>query len=180
MNGRAWGVGLLCVAATLCGGCFRVARQGLSEIVGARGELLAVRELGSDVREQVRRLRFEPATTTLTAALCPPKLLAAIDEGYAREAADWAEDYGGSGTRTLRVATDILFYEEKGLLDSAELLARVKVYDSGSLAGDTLVRVTSSSFRAGGKHALGRALAHTVVKMFRKTRRAPTSQPQDS
>jgi hypothetical protein len=145
----------------------RAAKQGLHEVIGARGELLVVAPLADSVKTGAGRLTFEPATTTLSEPLCPRAFLTALDEAYAQVAADLGEAYSDAHPE-LRITTDVQFFEEKGLLDAAQVLVRVKVYNGASSSADVLVRVVSESFRAGGKRALADEVAKTLAKMLRR------------
>lgn len=156
-----------CVVALAPSGCMRAAKQGLNEVIGAKGELLVVAPLSDATKNGAGSLRFEAATTTLTEALCPRAFLTALDSAYAKLAENLGEAYT-SGPPELRITTDVQFFEKKGLLDAAEALARLKVYSGGSQAADVLVRVVSESFRAGGPDALAKELAKTVGKMLQR------------
>jgi len=150
-------------------GCMTAAKTALHELRGAHAELLLV---STPLRQQVaacNRLDFTPATTTLGAKLCPPKVLRAFDRNTRdlRKNEKIAAAFSG-GEPTLRVDSEIYYYQEKGLLGGAQLLVHVKMHGGDQLLVDALVVAESKAFREGGSSALSEAGVKAIGKFLRK------------
>ncbi len=155
------------------GGCMTAAKAALHEVRGAHAELLFV---SSTLREQVAAFNdvdFAPATTTLGGRLCSPKVLSAFDRNThdLRQSEKFAAAFPG-GEPTLRVDSEVYYYQEKGLLSGALLLVRVKMHGGGQLLTDALVKVESKSFREGDSSALTEAGVEAIGKFLRKQKNA--------
>lgn len=157
---------LMACAAAACG-CTTAAKQALYELRGARGKLIWVSAPHTERLGRVRGLRFEPATTSIGDRLCPPAFRAAFDRRVAERLAALGEIYPG-GAPVLRIESDVLYFQKKGLLSEAQALTRVRMHDDIGLLADGIVRVESRSFRAGDEEDLAEETADTIVRFLRR------------
>lgn len=149
-------------------GCMRAAKQGLSEILGAQGEEILLIDLDRARLANCKSVRFDPVTTTLTERVCPRRLLSEYDQAYADRTRELSEAGFTGGEPALRVSTEVLYFEEKGLLGEAQLLARVKMYEAGRMIGDLLAKTVSESFRDSGVAAMTEENTKVVRRLFLK------------
>ncbi|RMF72585.1 MAG: hypothetical protein D6744_16680 [Planctomycetota bacterium] len=161
---------VVCVSAAPLSGCMRAAKQGISEILGAQGEAVWLVDLDAAAVAQCNSVRFDPVTTTLTERICPRRLLDAYDQAYAERMGELEEAGFSGGEPALRVSTDVLYFEEKGLLGEALLLSRVRLREASGLAGDLIVKTVSESFREAGADALAEESAKVVRRALVKAR----------
>jgi len=166
------------VLLTPATGCTTLAKQGLQEVLGAQAKVILVNEVNPETLRNYRDVRFEPATTTLSPRVCPPEVLEYADAAYAELREDLRDLYGG-GEPALRVTTDLLYFQKKGLLGAAELLARVRMFDSDRLVVDALVRTVSKSFRKGGAKALARESVEAVGRFLSQARKEQRDEEDD-
>ena len=158
------------VAVGLCAtGCTTVAKQAFHELRGAQADVHLNQCVARDALARCQSVRFAPATTTLNSKLCPPTVIRAYDRRVTRQLSTLGEFYPG-GAPELQVNTDLQFFQAKGLLSGALLLARVKMYTDGTMVADTVVITESKSFREGGGVALGETAAEAIVKWLLRQR----------
>ncbi len=158
-------------------GCFTVAKQAFSEVRGAQGEMLPIREMSAAALARYRSVEFTPATTTVGSRICPPELLRAYDRSANQVASRLKRSYAG-GEPSLKIDSDVLYFQGKGLLSGALLLARVRMRAGDELVGDALVKTESNSFRAGGEGDLAQASLDAVAWFLEKPQR--TAPPRDA
>lgn len=167
MNGRtAWmGVVLLALSALGTTGCLGMLKQGYSEARGARGEVLPITENFDGPLARMQSIEFTPATTTVGSRICSPELLRAYDRNANQVVARLKPLYPG-GTPLLRIDSELLYFQKKGLLGGAMLLARVKLHADDRLVLDALVKVESDAFRAGGEEDLAQGATDALRKFL--------------
>ncbi len=146
-------------------GVSSVAKQAYYEFRGAQSEIMLISPFEDHTLKPYRNLRIEPATSTVGPQICPPKLLHYYDKFAANLIEDLREVYPGEAP-TLRINSEILYFQSKGLLSGAMCLTRVKMrdIDDERLVVDALVLTESKSFREGGRSDL----AESNVKALRK------------
>jgi hypothetical protein len=169
MSARAgWvGVSLLSLNALFVTGCFTLAKQAYAEARGAQGEVLPIEERRAPGLARCQGLEFTAATTTVGPRICPREMLGAYDRAVNQLAARLKPLFPG-GSPELKVNSEILYLQKKGMLGSALLLVRTKMYSDDQLAADALVRVESEAFRAGGEDDLARAAAEALRKFLER------------
>ena len=150
-------------------GCTTVAKQAFHEVRGAHSDVLLITDLNEQTLRPYQRVTFDPVISTLGDKLCPPELREVFNQNLAEQGATLQTAYSGGGPG-LRVGSEILFFQEKGLLSQAELLSRVRMHDmnTSQLVLDAVVRTESKAFRAGGKTALARSNAEAIGKLLRR------------
>ncbi len=158
---------LLCLP--FLGGCSTLAKQVLRELRGAKGEL----RLGEgatvpdDAFRSIARVEFDRVRTSLPSRLCPPTLLADYDEQSALASERLATELADDGaTGTLRVASEIIYFQKKGLLSEALLLTRIQIRDGTRLFADGVVVVESKSFRERKTDDLAETAVGTIEKFI--------------
>jgi hypothetical protein len=156
---------LLIVLLLPLSGCTTALKQAYYEVRGAQSDILLITELREDALAPYRRLVLEPTTTTVGDRICPPRALRLYDEHLADAVQDLRSVYPG-GEPGLRINSEIVYTQKKGLLSGALALVRVRLRDTGDdhLVVDTLIRTESKSFREGGENAL----AESSVKALRR------------
>jgi len=163
---------LLAALAAVCLtqiGCTTAIKQAYYELRGASANVLLNELIPPSALEPFDSVRFEPVTTSLTARLVPRKLLTEYDRFAANAPTQLADCFPGS-TRTLVVASDVLYFQEKGLLSPAMMLTRVHLRDGGRVVADTVVRVESKAFRDGGEDDIAEAAIRGLSKFLREQR----------
>jgi hypothetical protein len=175
--GRRVAFVLLAANAALVTGCFTMAKQAYSEVRGAQGELLPIREMSAAALARYQSVDFTPATTTVGARICPPAVLRAYDRSANQLAARLRQQSYPGGVPSLRIDSDVLYFQGKGLLSGALMLTRVRMLVGDELVGDTLVKAESNSFRAGGEGDLAKASLDALARLLDKTRRTGTTPP---
>lgn len=172
MSRRVAGLLSICVlfAASGCG-VGTAAKMAYYELRGAKGSLKFIQGAEAAELERFQSVEFSPATTTIGPELCPPRLRAAYDTSAAQLKERLAECYPG-GAPVLTVASDVMYFQEKGLMSGAECLTRVRFTESGRLIADALVRVESKAFRQGGASAMAETSVKTIGK-FLEERKLP-------
>lgn len=155
-------------------GCMRVAKQAYYEVRGAQADVRPQSGFSNVRLASPGTLEFAPATTSMSAAIVPPAVLRAYDREAAAQAAEWAAEADGS--TTLRIATDFLYFQKKGLLSKAQCMARVRCTSGAGEVFDGVVIVESGSFREGDEGDLGEAAAEGVAKFIReRTKKSASS-----
>jgi len=154
---------LLTVGVLPLSGCLSAVKHGFYEVRGAKGAIQFVERLVPGDLERYRSVRFEPATTTIGPKLCPPEVITAYDRAALQWCADMRDRFPGREP-ALRIATDVVYFQRKGLFGDAQLLARLKFTEAERPVGDALVVVGSKAFREGS----GEALAETAIKTIGK------------
>ncbi len=122
-------------------------------------------------------VEFTPATTTVGSRICPPEVLRAYDRSANQVAFRLKRSYAG-GEPSLKIDSEVLYFQGKGLLSGALLLARVQMHAGDELVGDALVKTESNSFRAGGEGDLAQASLDALARFLEKPQR--TAPPRDA
>lgn len=156
---------IVCLMTPALTGCVRLAKQGLHEVMGARGKLMLNNDVEPGVLKRYGRVTFARVETTLIEDNCPRELLDAYDQAY-RDVSKRIQDLYPGGTPELRVTSDIQYFTEKGLLGEALLLTRVKLLAGTETIIDSLVLVKSDSYLRGGARDMARAAAKTLRKLL--------------
>lgn len=161
-------------------GCSTVAKQAFQEFRGARSKILLIHELPADALAPYQTVRIDPVTTTVGDRLCPPQLRHYYDQATAELALELRDEYPG-GASVLHVSPEILYFQEKGLLNGAECLARVRMRDDArqSLIVDAIVRTESKAFRAGGEKALAESSVEAIGKFLENRGGEPKEDEED-
>jgi|GEM_PF-2277336 len=149
-----WG-SLLAVSLSTTG-CFTIAKQAFQEARGAQADVVAVTELRAGTLARYRAIEFLPAKTTVGPKLCPPEVLRAYDYCANQTRAELRRLFPGEEPR-LTVASEVLYFQKKGLLGGALMLTRVRLSEGDQLLADVVVKAESESFRAGGEDDLAGA-----------------------
>ena len=167
------GAFVLLTASTLCAtGCFTAVKQAYNEVRGAQAELLFVGEARQAGWSQYRSVEFTPATTTIGQRLCPPGLLRTYDMAASQLVSRLKAAYPG-GEPALTVDSEVVYFQKKGLLSGALLLARVKMHADGQPVVDAILKAESQSFRAGGENDLAQAGIEELGKFLRRQKGEP-------
>lgn len=154
-----------------------VARHAFYELRGATGTIRWIEEIKPVQLEPFRSLSFAPATTTIGPKLCPPELLAEYDR-QARELARTAPGFEG-GEPTLNISTEILYFQAKGILHGALLLARVTFSGPQGPLGSAIIYVESKSFREGDTGDLAETAVKTIGKFLKQAKQPPEEEDDD-
>ena len=164
---RVWVVGFVSLSSLcLLAGCTTAAKQVYHEWRGAQAKLYFVQELPEDALERYQSVQFERPTSSVVPRICPPSLLEAYFEGCRRIQAGLRDEYPG-GEPTLRVSSDIEFFQPKGLLGTAMCLSRVQMRDQEQLVVDAVLVAESEAFRQSGAADLANASAKALGKFLR-------------
>lgn len=158
---------LLVTFSTTLTGCTTAIKQVYHEVRGAKSEVMLVRNVSENAIAPYQDVQFDAVTTSVGSKICPPSLLAAYNEAAAVRRDRLREAYPG-GSPALRITSDLIYFQEKGLLSGAVLLARVKLHDrdDNRVVVDTLVRTESKSFRKGGGGDLAESNVRAIGKML--------------
>jgi hypothetical protein len=157
-------------------GCTTAAKQAFYEVRGAEAEVLLNQALDEDALRPYQAVHFDQPTSPFTSRICPPSLLRKYYDCCRDLQAELIEDYPG-GEPALRVSSEILFFQEKGLLGSAMCLTHVQMRDQDRLMADYIVLAESKSFRKGGESAMAKASAKAVGKFLTKCK-APEEEEE--
>jgi len=160
-------------------GCSTAIKQVYYEVRGAKSDIMLISQFQSDTLAAYQSLRFEPATTTVGDRICPPRLLHHYDEQLADASRELRDAYPG-GDPALRITTELLYFQNKGLLSGALLLARSRMYDATDdrLVVDALILTESKSFREGSRGDLAESSVK-ALRRFLRERQAPRSELLD-
>ncbi len=121
---------------------------------------------------------FDAAHTTLGEKLVSRALLAAYDRATRTATEKLREEgYGGDANR-LRVSTEFIYCQEKGLLSAGLAIARVKISGASQLVLDAIVKAESRAFTRGGEDDLAEASVRAVQKYLRKHKQAGLGEPE--
>ncbi|MBK8914270.1 MAG: hypothetical protein IPM64_06645 [Phycisphaerales bacterium] len=164
----------LLVALLPATGCMTAAKQAYFEMRGAQGEVLLLTEPAVADSHSFGGVFFLPATTTVSDRVVPPELLTAFNRRASRIVEDIEAAYV-PGEKRLSIATDVTYFQSKGLFSPAMLLARVYLRDADRLVQDTIVKVESKAFRAGDEKDLADAALNAIrahVSAFLESREA--------
>ena len=159
------------------GGCTTVARHAFYELRGATGTIRWIEEIKPVQIEPCKSLNFAPATTTIGPKLCPPELLAEYDRA-ARELQRTAPGFEGEPP-TLNINTEILYFQTKGILHGALLLARLTFSDQDRPIGSAIIYVESKSFREGSTGDLAETAVKTVGKFLKQAKTPPEEEEEE-
>jgi len=179
-SGRTHAV-LIVLASTLLwmSGCTTVAKQAFHELRGAQADLLFIDHAPCEDLATYDGVKFNPVSTTIGDELCPYSLRSKWDRCAAREEGKLRGCYPG-GEKTLSVDAEILYFQKKGLLGSAQLLSRVRMRAGGTVVVDVLVNTMSKAFRAGGASALAETSVEAVAKFLRKQKAVEEEDAEDA
>jgi hypothetical protein len=157
---------VLAAALVTLPGCLTAIRTGIREMRGAQADVLPVSSVPDRAFVRYQRLVFEPATSTVGPSLCPPALLRAYDRAADEVRRDLAGLFPG-GEPALRVSSEILYFQKKGLSSAALCLTRLKFFSEGQLVADAIVLAESEAFREGDERALAKASLRAVHHFIR-------------
>jgi len=146
-------------------GCFTIAKQAFHEARGAQGDVVPVTELREGALARYRAIEFLPAKTTLGSKLCPPEVLRAYDYCANQVRAELRRLFPGEEPR-LTVASEVLYFQKKGLLGGALMLTRVHLREGDQLLADVVVKAESEAFRAGGEDDLASASLNALRRFL--------------
>ena len=168
MNSRAVQIGFFLLAGNvvLSGGCFSLAKQAYEEARGAQAEVLMATDIRSDLLARANGVEFPPATTT-AGRVVPAGILRAYERSVNQAAAKLKAFYPGDPP-ILKVDSEVLYFQKKGLMSGALLLVRTKMECEGQIAVDAIVKVESNAYRAGGEDDLAQAYAEAVRKFLER------------
>jgi len=161
----AWAVLPILLLVSLSG-CTTALKQAYYEARGAKSKIIPVTDLEQDALLKYRSVRFEPATTTVGDRICPLELRRSYDRHTTELASELREFYPG-GDPGLRVASEILYFQKKGLLSGSQCLTRVQMREGEQLVVDAIVRTESKSFREGGEDALAESNVKALGKFLK-------------
>jgi hypothetical protein len=138
------------------------------ELRGAKGTIQWIEEPPVGALDKIQTVYFEPLSNSLGRKLCPPRLI----QDYDRTAARYERSQKGqsSGGASIKVAGDVVYFQNKGLLSGALLLVRVKITADDRQLGDGLLRVESQSFREGSSGDLAEAAVSTLAKYLARAK----------
>ncbi|MGE3181526.1 MAG: hypothetical protein AB7N71_07845 [Phycisphaerae bacterium] len=140
-------------------GCSTAVKQAFYEVRGAKGEFVSQRGTRPATLDSYQSIQFRNAHSDIGGRIVPSHLLATYDAA----AAATQTQLSGSGN-PVEVDTNILYYEGKGLLGSAFLLAHIKMYGNGSVLDEGLIKVVSKSFRAGDPEDMATEATETIAE----------------
>jgi hypothetical protein len=157
------------------GGCspLSMAKHGLTEVRGASGKVVPVREATLAYYRSVGKLEIGTVTNTI-APVCPSSVQALTVAALREQAAKAKEKLPGSGVCTAEA--DITFYQPPGGVSAlvgkgAILLGRAKLYDEQhQLQADLLVGVFSEAVTT-GEDQLTAAFGKTLIEHVSKAGR---------
>ena len=143
---------ILALALSVGGGCSPIgmAKRGLTELKGASGKVVPVREARPAFYQSLGTLRIGSVSNTI-APVCPPRMHALVETALKGRAAATAEDLVGSRTCTAEV--EIIYHQPPGGVTAlvgkgALLLGRARLLDEQQeLQADLLIGVFSSAVR---------------------------------
>jgi hypothetical protein len=156
---------VLSVALLSLSGCITAARQAFYEIRGAKADVLLNDPGPASAVATYGTVTFEPLTTTLSAGLCPPRVLTEYDKAASSAQTVLSEVFTGGGP-TLSVGGEVQYFQEKGFFSGAQCLTRVRMTDGGRTVIDALVLAESKSLRAGGEEDLARASVKAIAEFL--------------
>lgn len=160
-------------------GCSTIVKQAVSELRGPQARLLLDPAPASAALAAFNAVRFSSATSSLGPRLCPASVAPAYDAS-AREAEQALASRFPGGAPELRIDAELIFFQEKGILSAAELIARIRLRDDARTLADGIVKVESSSFRAGDEAALAREAVKEIRKYLESQRPARKEDQPES
>lgn len=164
---------LLAVALVPLSGCMRAASQAYYELRGAKAEVKLVQDIDDVLLRSYQQIVFQPATTTAGQDICPSSLLSKYDRNAREQLRDVSGEFPG-GSPSLEIASEILYFQEKGIFSSAECLVRIRGRDGGKLVLDAIVKAESKAFTSGGESALSGACAKAVCRFLEERKKKRT------
>lgn len=174
--------GLLSVLLlTTLPGCTTVAKQAFFEVRGASGKLhLNQDELAPLAFAEYNGVRFTSATTRYNNDIVDRDVLDEINTAAAELVETLADDdiYPG-GSPELVVDSDVIFFERKGLLGSAQLLTHVRIHGGGQVLVDALINTRSKSFRAGDADAMAEAYIDRIGELLVEYKTPPEDEDDE-
>ena len=174
---------LAAVILTTTTGCSMVARRGLAEMEGAKGELQVLGPLSPDNVANAGGVEVG-AVNNDAGPNCPPNFVGELKLALIEELAENAEKVVYGGGPKLQVNARVVYYRSGGgmkkLLDSMSLaLARIEVIDTGSRAviGRANVAGSTKAIRSGPED-LAKAIAKEAAEWLREQATKPPKQDQ--
>jgi hypothetical protein len=164
------GLAALSLHLPLLTGCFTLAKQAYAEARGAQADVLIIAGVPDVQLARIAHLQFTPATTTVGSRICPPPVLRAYDRCIQQIEPRLKTLYPGESP-ALVIASEIAYFQGKGLLGGALMLTRVRMTAGNELVLDALVRAESDSFRAGGESDLANASAQALYRLLDRPKR---------
>ncbi len=156
---------VLILAALPLAGCTTALKQAYHEVRGADSEIHTNNVVIGRPLADCGRVDFKPAYTDLSGRLCPPTLISAYDRMAGEAERELETVYAGDGP-TLNVETEVLFFERKGILGTAQFLSRVRMVSEGVLLIDAWVDTRSKSFRAGAEDDLAESTVKELAQFL--------------
>jgi hypothetical protein len=172
------GCGFLGLVLSCATGCSTLVKQAYYEVRGAEAELLWVQQPPPGTFAGAGKVTFAPVTTTV-GPLIAPGLMAAYDAAARQTELVLTSQYAGGGA-PLRIETDVIYFQRKGLLSGALFLARLRLDLDGAAAGDALLKVESKAYSAGDEEALAQAALKVVREYFQRLRPVPAGTPNET
>ncbi len=137
------GLGLLAPLCTATG-CGTAIKRVYYEFRGAKAKVHPTGPVSPGAFDRFNSLAFSPVVTE-SGDLCPPGLLAAYDAA-AERLSGGAPTFDG-GPPTLRVESEMLYFQGSGVFKTAMCLVRVKMFDDARLVEHAIVAAESKSIR---------------------------------
>jgi hypothetical protein len=106
-----------------------------------------------------------------TPVICTDRLEREYRQALADAETELRESYPGGGAE-LRIKSEMLYFQKKGLFSAAQFLTRVRFFEGDRALGDAMVVAESGAFTAGGESALAQAASKALVKHLRGGRTA--------
>lgn len=156
---KFWPVVLLSVLPST--GCMTAVKQAYYEVKGAQGDVRPNAPVADLAAAGYQSLTIDPVKTTLAGKLCPPEVVRAMDVSLGAMKEDLGVWFPGNG-KSLRLSTEIYYFQKKGVLSGGMLVVRLYAYDGERVVIDALVLGETNSFREGGEKDLTNATAYAV------------------
>jgi hypothetical protein len=127
--------------------------------------------------DRFNSIAFAPATTE-SGRLCPPELLAAYDSA-AEDAVAASDRTFPGGPPTLRIESEMLYFQGSGVFKTALCLIRVKMFDEARPVLQAVVAAESKSVTRNARGDLPQACAKAIGEYLAR-RRARDGGDEDS
>ena len=156
-------------------GCMTAVKQAYYEVKGAQGDVRPNSTISETALSTYDSLSVDPVKTTLAGKLCPAEVVRATDTAMRAMKEDLNEDFSGSGKK-LRLATEIYYFQKKGVLSGGMLVIRLYGYEDDRTVLDALVLGETNSFREGGEKDLAEAATYSIGEFLLKHRYADSDK----